>query len=123
MENFSFFRLHVVEKTATISGWKIEEDKVFPTQDSTLEGLKMINKLYDPMSGSVFVKNVGNENYTLFQITPKGKVKSYDVSSKIMKRLIDIGRVCGGCTELPYEGYKNKNDWCAFSRSIANLQE
>jgi hypothetical protein len=123
MENFSFFTLNSTEKSAIVQGWKIEGNKIIPHINPTLEGLRTLFKLYNINIGSVFVKNTGNEDYTLFQITPKGKVKSYAVKKEIMQPLIIHKSVCGGCTELPYNGYKDKYDWCQFSRSIANLQE
>lgn len=123
MEHFSFFELNTFEKTATVSGWKIEGNIITPYINPTIEGLKILHRFYNINPGSVFVKN--ENDYTLFQVTPRGRIRSYAVKNEIMQPLLEKGTVCGGCEILSYNGYRDreKRDWCQFSRSIANLQE
>jgi hypothetical protein len=38
--------------------------------------------------------------------------------------LLRSGHVCGGCVDMPTNGFKSiKPRWCSFSRKIANLEE
>lgn len=51
------------------------------------------------------------------------RVPIKEISAYVLSTLRSNAKPCGGCTDLPMHGYKNKYSWCQFSRSIANLYD
>jgi hypothetical protein len=69
---------------------------------------------YDSTNQMVLIQKQGR---TLFRF-------SASRFSELEIDLLRSGHVCGGCKDMPTNGFKSiKPRWCSFSRKIANLEE
>jgi hypothetical protein len=69
---------------------------------------------YDSTNQMVLIQKGGQ---TLFRF-------SASRFSELEIELLRARHVCGGCVDIPTNGFKSfKPRWCSFSRKIANLEE
>jgi hypothetical protein len=111
-----------------VNTWYRDITKIYPRPNAELGELIFITSLFKIQDDSVFVEK--NGNVLLFQVDEYNQAHLIkipdDIRHKYLKNVdgkILPMHLCGGCAKLPYNGFKDKNMWCSFSRAIAVLQD